>query len=45
MMVGGFLKLLFEKKVPRTNVKNSFPTAAQTLGNPPSIFREKDASK
>jgi hypothetical protein len=37
--------LLFEKEVPQENVKNSFPTAAQTLGSPPSIFREKVATK
>jgi hypothetical protein len=37
--------LLFGEEVPKESVKNSFPTAAQTLGSPPSIFREKVAIK
>jgi hypothetical protein len=45
MMVGAFLKVAFWRRSALENVKNSFSTAAQTLGSPPSIFREKVAIK
>ncbi|WVV48691.1 hypothetical protein THH46_07735 [Pseudomonas sp. NA13] len=44
-MDDGFLKVALLKEVPQENVKISFPTAAQTLGSSPSIFREKLATK
>jgi hypothetical protein len=45
MMVDGFLKVALLKRSAVGNVKNSFPTATQTLGSSPSIFREKVATK